>query len=104
MCLRLSVFFKKCSQTDATQLTHTVQACRQAVEGAVRVAGWAVELQAAPRWALDSLSGAVTDSLLRQETGVVVVDEVAEDATVWERHGEVLHLNPQTTDFITYIL
>lgn len=96
--LRLFLFSKKCIQTDnCTQLTSTIQACWQSVKGVVRVAGWAVELQAAPRWALDSLSGAMTDSLLWQETGVVVVDKVAEDTAIREGHGEVLHLQTDNT-------
>lgn len=74
---------------------HTIQAWGHRVKGAVRVAGWAAELQASPQGALHGLRGAVTDSLLGQETRVVVVDEVAEDAAVGERHSKVLHLQIQ---------
>lgn len=84
---------------DRAQLPSTIQACWEGVKGAVRVTGWAVELQAAPRRALNSLSSAVTDSLVWQETGVVVVDKVAEDAAIRERHSEVLHLHRETTHF-----
>lgn len=80
---------------------HTVWACGQGVKGAVGVAGWAAELQSASWWALDSLSGAVTDRRFWQETRVVVVDKVAQDAAIRERHGEVLHLHTQAErDFI----
>lgn len=82
-------------------MTCTILACRREVKGIVRVAGRAVELQATPRWALDSLSGAVTDGLLWQQTRVVMVDEVAKDAAVWECHSEVLHLQ---TDMPFYFL
>lgn len=80
---------------DSAQLLSTIQTCWEGVKGVVRVAGWAVELQAAPRWALNSLSSAETDSRAWQEAGVVVVDKVAEDATIRERHGKVLYLHRQ---------
>lgn len=82
---------------DSTQLPSTVHARWEGVKGVVWVAGWAVELQTAPRWALHCLSGAVTDSLVWQETGMIVVDKVAEDTAIWESHSEVLHLNRRTT-------
>lgn len=39
----------------------------------------------------------MTDSLLWQETRVVVVDKVAEDTAIREGHGEVLHLQTDNT-------
>lgn len=69
---------------------------REGVKGRVGVAGWAVELETAPLWALHRLSGAVTDSLVWQQSRVIVVDKVAEDASIRERHSEVLHLNTHT--------
>lgn len=92
-------FSLKCIQAEngtgdtACGLTRTGEARRRRVKGAVGVAGRAVELQATPLRALHRLGGAVTDGPLGQETRVVVVDEVAEDAAIRERHGEVFHLH-----------
>lgn len=83
-----------------TPHTSTVQSRGRVVKGVVRVAAWAVELQATPRRTLHRLSGAVTDGPLWQQARVVVVDEVAEDAAIRERHGEVLHLHRHTKRFI----
>jgi len=111
VCVMITVLFKciqaeNCSE-DAiahththTQVTRTVQARRRGLKGVVGVAGGAVELQATPRRALDGLRGAVTDGPLWQEIRVVVVDKVAEDAAIRERHGEVFHLHRQTRHFI----
>ena len=39
----------------------------------------------------------MTDSLLWQETRVVVVDKVAQDTAIREGHSEVLHLQTDNT-------